>query len=300
MLFFYHFFTSNIIIINTTLSPFIPKRKGQAIIETWHGGGAYKKVGTSVARNKFDTYKGMISGSNVDYYLSSSEKFTEVQSEAKCVSKDKFINIGMPRNDILINTNINLGYKIRDKLNVSEKNSKIVLYAPTFRGKVSNGEFYKNELLNNIYEFNQFLSNVFGGCWYFFIRQHYYVNKRIRNNTIIDVSDYDDMQELLLAADVLITDYSSCMWDFALTGKPGFLYMEDILQYKEERDFYTPIESWPYPHAASYTELKKLISNYDENESLKRIKEHFKLLNSYETGTAAKQISDLIKILSNR
>jgi CDP-glycerol glycerophosphotransferase len=78
----------------------------------------------------------------------------------------------------------------------------------------------------------------------------------------VNASKYDEMQELLCMADVLITDYSSSQWDFALTGKPGFLFTPDLDYYQhEDRGFYTPIDDWPFPYAKTNEELSNLIKN---------------------------------------
>ena len=75
-----------------------------------------------------------------------------------------------------------------------------------------------------------------------FLRSHPHTGKDIfLSNTgregIFDVSDYADMQELLCASDILLTDYSSSMWDFSFTGRPCFIFAEDIESYKKERNF---------------------------------------------------------------
>lgn len=106
-----------------------------------------------------------------------------------------------------------------------------------------------------------------------FVRSHPHVAKDIfegaeNQKDVIDVSEYVDMQELLCAADVLITDYSSSMWDYSLTGRPCFIYANDLAQYKKERNFHTPITDWPFPMAERNTELQRLILRFDEKNTL--------------------------------
>ena len=104
----------------------------------------------------------------------------------------------------------------------------------------------------------------------------------------------DMAQELLLASDVLLTDYSSCMWDFSLMKKPCFLYARDIDEYRGERDFYTPIESWPFPLAADNDGLEKVIAEFDEEAYRADAARHHAELGSTESGTAAKQCAERI------
>ena len=111
----------------------------------------------------------------------------------------------------------------------------------------------------------------------------------MRNDT-----DYPDMQDLLKCADVLLTDYSSCMWDFSLMHKPCFLYARDISEYRGERDFYTPIEDWPFPLASNNDELAQVIADFDEDAYHAAVDRHHEELGSTESGTAARQCAERI------
>lgn len=104
------------------------------------------------------------------------------------------------------------------------------------------------------------------------------------------------MQELLAAADVLITDYSSCMWDFALTDKPGFLFFPDLDQFDREKDFYTSPEQWPYALAESEEELCRRIEEYEKETALKKRDDFMELAKNCERGTASEQLMELLGI----
>ena len=104
-----------------------------------------------------------------------------------------------------------------------------------------------------------------------------------------NATDYPDMQDLLQCADVLLTDYSSCMWDFSLMHKPCFLYARDIAEYRGERDFYTPIDSWPFPLADDNDSLEQVISDFDEGQYRTDVDRHHTELGSTESGTATAQ-----------
>ena len=106
---------------------------------------------------------------------------------------------------------------------------------------------------------------------------------------IINASQYPDIQELLCAADILITDYSSCIWDFSFTFKPCFIYAPDLKKYQDEQGFYTPIEDWPFPLAKTNQQLMENIIVFDDEKYKQAVKKHHADLGSYETGTACEQ-----------
>jgi CDP-glycerol glycerophosphotransferase len=119
-------------------------------------------------------------------------------------------------------------------------------------------------------------------------------NIDINNVSYKNVTAYPDMQELLYITDVLITDYSSSMWDFSLTYKPGFLFTPDIQEYKNERDFYIPVSEWPFPFALTNEQLCKNILKFNKDENLFKIKQHHIKLGSYENGNATKRVLELL------
>lgn len=110
----------------------------------------------------------------------------------------------------------------------------------------------------------------------------------------IDVSDYPDMQELLCTVDILITDYSSSMWDFALTKKPGFLFATDVQKYKDERDFDTPMSEWPFVVTTNNAELVEAIRNFNESVHFLKVEKHLRDLGSFENGQACEVVGKRI------
>jgi CDP-glycerol glycerophosphotransferase len=128
-------------------------------------------------------------------------------------------------------------------------------------------------------------------------RGHHYSPIKEINSSIINATNYPDMQELLYAADVLITDYSSSMWDFSLTHKPGFLYAPDLPAYKNDRNFYTPIEEWPFLLAETNETLCGNIINFSTEKYIEDVKNHHKSFGSYENGASCKAVAELISSL---
>ena len=102
------------------------------------------------------------------------------------------------------------------------------------------------------------------------------------------------MQELLWVSDILMTDYSSSMWDFSLTYKPCFLFATDLKEYQNERDFYSDIHTWPFILAENNDELNEKILSYNDEEYRQAVKKYHEDMGSYEKGSACKQITDVI------
>ncbi len=284
----FYVLTARVVVDNVESWSILPKRKNQEIINTWHGGGAYKGVG----KRRLDTNrridKNMLSkNKRVTTYLSSSEYFTELTLKQSFGYKGKVLNSGMPRNDLLINKNLDLILSLKKQFGI--ENKKIVIYAPTFR---KNSYEYELDFKNLV----EALKNKYGGQWVVLFRAHYYLTCNfINDENIIDVSTYPDMQELLLISDILITDYSSSIWDFALMGKTAFLFVPDLKKYTiEERSFYLPIEEWPYYYAENNKDLIKLILNLNEKEQIEKIERHLTRLKSFEKGQASESVGNYI------
>ena len=112
----------------------------------------------------------------------------------------------------------------------------------------------------------------------------------LKSERLVDVSQYPDMQEILYDADILITDYSSTMWDFSLMFKPCFIYATDLECYRNERDFYTPIEQWPFPVASNNNDLINNIIEFDKIKYDSDVKTHHQLLGNFESGHATESV----------
>lgn len=293
--YFYHLLTAKVYITNSGAPSYIPFRKSQIIINTWHGGGAYKKVGNSIANNS-NWYEKKIQQSFyrfIPYVISSSKVFTEISSFSFNVPKDKFLPFGMPRNDIFFSNPIKEKYnkKIRTYFNLDD-DTFIVLYAPTYRNNPQKPEFEMNLNVPSLISSIQEHFNAAKVCVMF--RTHHTINGKYQLNNCLDVSKYEYMQELLCTADMLISDYSSCIWDYSFMYRPCILFTPDLNEYKSNRDFYFPIEDWGFPIAQTNQELQKIIQNFNITQFIEAMKRHHATLGSYETGKGAKLISDFI------
>lgn len=288
---FFHLATSKYIITNYSMIIRPPIRKKQIYVNTWHGGGAYKKVGLvqSTLEKKRINITFTLLAKETTYLISSCKIQSEVQKNTMRLNNEQILNIGFPRNDIFFTDFSHYSNIIKKYYNIPEK-TKILLYAPTYRGVA--GNFSENATLN-ITQVLSTLKNKFNSDFICLYRGHYYIHDQKLDNTI-NASDYPDMQELLCASDVLITDYSSSIWDFSFTKKPCFLYTPDLEQYKNERDFYTDISKWGFTYSKNTLELIKNIESFDQNEYNKKIEEAHKFFGSYEDGKASERFIEKI------
>lgn len=294
--YYFYLITSKYVFTNIQLSTFIPKKKNSVWVNTWHGGGAFKKV-EYPSINVYAKITKKLQCKQTDIYISSSRIFTDVMSASSEIPKSKFLEIGMPRNDVFFadfNIRSEISKKVRTFYNL-KKDDFIVLYAPTYRGSASHGDFDMEldiAMIKSAFE-NRFSRNVV-----FFIRAHHAVknHNNLKDNVCIDVTSYPDMQDLEVAADALITDYSSCIYDFALTRKPGFLFTPDIEKYRIERGFYTDVSEWPYNFAESNQKFLEMIDEFDKSTFLLKNKEYLRKINSFDKGTATKKLLDYINI----
>lgn len=259
-------------------------------INLWHGGINYKHIGfdyvAPMSKAKMKWFK--LTNRQPDYFLSASEAFTYDTIKAFHLRKNCFIEYGLPRNDIFFKTNVSLKKQVFEQLGIDSQ-KKIVLYAPTFRDHM---ELMESLDIENV---KRALTNRFGGEWELLIRRHYFENGNTFHCGGVDVSDYDDMNELLYIADVLISDYSSCMYDFSLLRRPCFVFAPDLENYKmRDRSFAYPISKWPYSIANTNLQLLENIKLFDDPGYRKKINKHLLDISSKDDGFASDKIVDLI------
>ena len=112
---------------------------------------------------------------------------------------------------------------------------------------------------------------------------------------LIDATLYPDMQELMIASDALVSDYSSAMWDFSFLGRPVFVYAPDMQSYIDhERDFAFTPDRWPYAIAKSNEELSQAILAFDEEAYAERVRRHSEDAGSYENAHTCEKVAELI------
>ena len=112
---------------------------------------------------------------------------------------------------------------------------------------------------------------------------------------VIDATNYSDIQELMVSADAIVTDYSSCIYDFMLSRKPGFIYATDVEKYNNGRGLYYPLTSTPFPVASNNDEMVKNIEQFDYDTYKVGVEEFLKEKGCIDDGHASERVVELIK-----
>lgn len=272
------------------------KRKGQLVVQTWHGGLGIKKIeGDIVGVLKIteqEEKRAEVTCKLSDVFISQSDFLSAIYRRAfgyegviwKC---------GYPKSDILFEDNKHAVEKLKSLLKVD---TKFLLYAPTFRQEW--GEIDWTPFDVDFERLRGTLEKVFGGDWTILLKWHPvlipFLKGRKVPDGVIDVTGYDDMQELILASDIVISDYSSCLFDAALRETPCFIYATDFEQYKAERGVYFELDELPFPIACNNDELMYNIETYDYDNYKKKWAAFKEQTGLYETGHASNDIAEKI------
>lgn len=282
---------AKLLITNDMADESLLKRRGQIYISTWHGGGAYKKVAFDVREAGENLKKLNKWYRRLDYLVLSNGFLVEQYKQSFRVQERQMLKTGMPRSDVFYREN-GLYRDIRQQYHLNA-DTKILLYAPTYR--TGEYELLSEKELTSVLEM---LAGRFGGEWVCFCRMHYFdrEHRYAESDKIHNGNDYADAQEFLCATDVLLTDYSSLLWDFTLLKRPCFSYAKDPEKFvREEREFYLPYAEWPYPKAATLNELAEQIGQFDEDNYKKELERYMDRLDNYETGNSTEQVVEVVR-----
>ena len=275
-------------------------RKGQIYVQCWHG-TPLKRLGYDIdasdnamnsigeIREKYRT-----DAKKFSYLLSpspfASEKFATAWDLNATHQTHKIIEEGYPRNDRLINAGDEERTSIRKKLGVDDK--KVILYAPTWRDNQhisGEGYSYKTEV-----DFDR-LKEALGDRYVILFRAHYLVANSFDfdryDGFVRDVSSYDDINDLYLASDLLITDYSSVFFDYSNLERPMIFYMYDLDQYEHEmRGFYLSLDELPGPIVKDEDKLIEEIEKSKNWTADEKYLEFNRRFNPHEDGKASARV----------
>lgn len=280
----------------------IRKRKNQLFIETWYGGLGIKKIEGDFASTL--ECKSSIAEINntsemADLFISNSDHLTKIYRRAFAY-KGKIWKSGYPKNDSLFVDPLPIQKKVKEYFHLDSK-SKIFFYAPTFRDSLEQeGIFEKEPYEIDFSRVKSILNEVFGGDWSILVRWHPVMLKNVGSvkefygSNIIDASYYPDIQELILACDGMLSDYSSCIFDAAMLQKPCFLYATDFEQYVGNRGVYYTLNELPFPCAKNQKELETILREFNVDSYSEQWKAFSLKTGLHETGHAAKDIAEVI------
>ena len=294
-------------IVNSIMEENIKKKDNQVYVQCWHGtplkrlrydiqvnGALLNTVEEIRKRNDKDAVR-------FDYFISPSkfctEKFTSAFNLKKLGKENIIIEKGYPRNDYLFKYTDSDVDRIKKSIGIP-KDKKVILYAPTFRdNQHTSGVGYTYNLG---IDFDK-LKFAIDENYVILFRTHYFVANSIDlskyEGFIYDVSKYDDIDELYVISDLLITDYSSVFFDYANLHRPMLFYMYDLDDYKNNlRDFYISLDELPGPIATTQEELENNLVNIDklENEYKEKYKEFNNKYNYLDDSDSSKRVIDYL------
>ncbi len=285
---------------NYKIADYIYPKKNQVFVQCWHG-TPLKRLGCDLEyfNNALNTLKGIKKrykkeANKFSYFLSPSEfateKFTSIWNLKEIGKENCILELGYPRNDFLYTYTDEDIMKIKEKLGISNINKKILLYAPTYRdNQHTSGIGYTYKTQVNFDKLKKELSEDY----IILFRAHWLVANNFDfdkyKGFIYNVSDHDDINELYIIADMLITDYSSVFFDYANLKRPILFYMYDLEEYRDKlRGFYLDLKELPGNIIGTEEELitniKELDSNF-YNEKYKKFNQKFNYLDDGKATT---------------
>lgn len=277
---------------------FPPKKNNQVYLQTWHGVFPTKYIEKDAEKYLDKSYiKSAKADSMMIDYLISGCKYKSETYRKNFYYSGKILDIGTPKEDIFFDSQkiANATYKVKNYYKINQDTS-IILYAPTFR-KNNSLEVYDMDynLVVNAFE------RLCGCKCKLMVRLHPNLieesRKMLLPESVMNVTEYPDMQELLCASDYIISDYSSTL-DYSIFDKPIFLYCPDLKEYiKDERNLYIKIQDLPFSIAETNEDLDNSILEFDKAKYECKLHEAYKKYGLCESGNASRKIIDLFESL---
>lgn len=297
-------------IFNYKIGDYLYPKKDQVFLQCWHG-TPLKRLGCDLQHfdNTLNTMKEMkkrykIEAEKFNYFISPSkyatEKFISAWNLKEIGKENIIIEKGYPRNDFLYNYTKQDIQVIKSKLGIENTNKKIILYAPTYRSNQHEsgvGYTYKTEV-----DFDKLQKNL-QDEYIILFRAHYFIANSFDfekyKGFVINVSDWDDINQLYVISDMLITDYSSVFFDYANLRRPMIFHMYDLEHYRDESNgFYFDVEE-ELPGRITRNEdqlieeIIKMGTSFEYTEKYKKFNQKYNYL---DDGKASKRvIEEVIK-----
>lgn len=295
---FFELATAKVWIDNFNKPLFLFKGNKQFYIQTWHGDKGIKKVLYDVRTQLPDgSYLegDLFEEKNCDLAIAGSEYGEFKHYRSGFNYQGEILKEGSPRNDKLIDRSDARVTAVKDDLGI-DSDMSMLLFAPTMRDSDENAR-HKVEGIN-LEETLDLLESETGRKWMCLIRAHSSTKSLEglpQTDRFLNVSDHEDMSDLLLISEVLITDYSSSAGDFVLLDRLVILFQNDRDEYmSKDRKLYFDIDESPYLVALNQEELNELISNYHTIDIEKNCKDILDFYGSYETGQASLRVAERI------
>lgn len=304
--YYYYLARCKYCVFNSRQPEWMIKREGNVFIQTWHGTPLKKLVfdiddiSSASPKYKQQVYK----QSRVWDYLIAANEFSSKTFRRCFLYEKEMLETGYPRNDILYAPNKDeLTRMLRNRIGIPQ-NKKTILYAPTWRDDEYYGKGqYKFELKLNL----QLMKEQLGQDYVILLRTHYFIADSLDVSGLEDfafnLSKYDDISELYLISDILITDYSSVFFDYANLKRPMLFFTYDLDKYRDVlRGFYIDIEKEvPGPLLFTTEEVIEAIKSIEaiQKQYRERYEEFYQRFCEWDDGHAAEKVVESVFISNN-
>ena len=291
----YHQATAKIWIYNSRQRAWIRKRRGQYYIQTWHGTLPLKRIEKDCMDSLPQSYieAARHDSQMADLFLSSCAWCTDNYRQAFWYDGE-IAEFGLPRTDALFGDKDQAKSEICRRFGVKE-DARFIVYAPTFRGENQCGAYDV--------DWQQVLDAArlrWPGEWKVIVKLHPNIDRQqvtslCDGRTVLDGSDTEDLNKLILGSDILITDYSSCMFDGMMAKKLVMLYAPDHEIYESERGFYFKLDELPFLMVENSEALSECIQNYTEASYENKVADFMNRIRFFDDGHATEHITKLIE-----
>ena len=290
--------TAKVRVTNIRNDRFLPKRRGQVYLQTWHGGLDLKRHEREAEESLHRDYvtAARRDGAMCDAIISSCRLQSEDYRKNFWLSKDtEILEVGQPRCDTLFIKNKDIIIENVYRTLKLDLDTRLILYAPTFR---DDGSFDAYALAYE--KILDAFERYFNQECVLLVRLHPNASKLcnhiVYNDRIINASHYPDVHELYIASSVLITDYSNTAFDFALLGKPVFLCALDFEKYEKMRGFSIHYYNSPFIKSYSSAELIECINEFSLDEYSRKLEQYKNdVWKPFDDGHAAYRTVEWIK-----
>ena len=306
--YFWYLMRAGIWVFDSRQPLYVRKKKHITYIQTWHGTPLKKLAldmdrmdmgGSTDIENYHEQFR--VTCKDWDYLVSQNKFSTDIFRSCFAFKDRPILQIGYPRNDILINDNSPAKIReYKEKLGLP-LDKKIILYAPTWRdNEYSEKGKYKFASKLDFDKAKEALSDKY----IFIVKYHYLVSDKIDwtpyKGFVYTFDETKDIAWLYLVSDMLITDYSSVMFDYSILNRPMLFFAYDLEDYKENlRGFYFDfVNDIPGPISRDTDQLIKDIKEYNEDSWKEKYKNYHDKFNGIDDGHASQKVIDVIKKVS--
>ncbi|MGN0479732.1 MAG: CDP-glycerol glycerophosphotransferase family protein [Hominenteromicrobium sp.] len=300
--FLYLYATSSVVLVDDffQLLNYVDKRRGVRLIQLWHACGAFKTFGFSRIGKAGGPKQDSVNHRQYDYAIVSSKEIAKFYAEGFGLPQSHIAATGVPRTDIFMRADY--AAQVKKTLYAKYpilKEKKVLLFAPTFRGNGQKTAYYP---LNRFHP--EEIVKATGGEYAVILKLHPFCRERFEipqeyAHQILDFSNESELNDLLFITDLLVTDYSSAVFEASLLNIPMLLYAYDLREYIAQRDFYYEYESF-VPGKIVVTEEELIEAIRQEDFETGKIEPFCRRFFDERDGRSTERVAGLIRSLLSK